>query len=199
MDRILKSSSFEDLDMMPPPAKRLELDKDRLQQSVPQWNKHQITKPFPPSSQPVPGAKSEFPLRNLEDFYKACPSYRLPVEIGSFSLDENGRQHLNRIQLRYFTPPAASSRLNFDLKVGYDKYVPSKHNVPSDKLNPVLRWVAANGDCFRPKVSGPKSPVKGGSFDDGVGSLVNANGADVERRTSVGNIPGPVRASKTER
>ena len=187
--------------MMPPPAKRIELDNDRMQKSGLPWNKHQDCKPVLPSSQPVPGglAKSEFPLRNLEDFYKACPSYRLPVEIGSFSLDEKGQQHLSRNQLRYFTPPAASSRLNFDLKVGYDQYISNKCNIPSDKLNPILRWIAANGDYFRPKVSGPKSPEKDRSFSANIGSGMNADRVDVKRKTSVDGIPNPMGSNRNER
>lgn len=188
----MKSSALEDLDMMPPPAKRLELDKDRLQRSELPWRKRQDSK-----SVRIP-AKSEFPVRNLEDFYKACPSYRLPVEIGSFSQDEKGKQHMDRNQLRYFSPPAASSRLNFDLKVGYDEYIPSKRNVPSDKLNPILRWIAENGDCFRPKVCGPKSPEKDVRFND-IDVGVNANGAEVERKMSVGVTSSAVGTNKNER
>ena len=130
--------------------------------------------------------KSEFPLRSLEDFYKDCPTYRLPVEIGSFSLDNKGKQQMDKSQLKFFTPPPppmATSRLNFDLRLGYDKYVPSPRGVPSDKLNPILRWVSINGDSFRPKPFSPKSPNKteagkeGGSFLDEAGQ---------KRRISVG-------------
>lgn len=136
--------------------------------------------------------KSEFPLRNLEDFYKTCPTYRLPVEVGSFSLDNKGKQQLDRTQLKYFSPPApTSSRLNFDLKLGYDRYVPSKQNVPSDKLNPILRWIANNGDCFRPKQFSPKSPEKSEVPGGGVGGAPG-----VERRVSVGEVVGMVPTSK---
>ncbi len=133
---------------------------------------------------------SEFPLRSLEDFYKDCPTYRLPVEIGSFSLDNKGKQVLDRSQLKYFSPPppppiSSRQNLNFDLRVGYDKYVPSPRSVPADKLNPILRWVAMNGDCFRPKPFSPKSPNKG----DGEvgGNLVDETGS---RRLSVGETYG---------
>ncbi len=131
--------------------------------------------------------KLEFPLRNLEDFYKDCPTYRLPVEVGSFSLDNQGKQQLDRTQLRYyFSPPAISSRLNFDLKVGYDKFVPSPRSVPSDKLNPILRWIAMNGDCFRPKPFSPKSPDKAqdGRGGGGAGKELDPMG----RRVSVGEV-----------
>lgn len=132
--------------------------------------------------------KTEFPLRNLEEFYKTCPTYRLPVEVGSFSLDNKGKHQLNRTQLKYYSPPPTPSRLNFDLKLGYDKYIPSPRSVPSDKLNPILRWIAVNGDCFRPKLFSPKSPDKA----EGNGGIEGNKSMDeFGRRISVGDV-GPV-------
>ena len=194
----------EEEDLLPPPAKRRSGDvtnQGRLQNSGTPWSRHQMTKPIPPSNQSpsVPGTKSEFPLRSLEDFYKACPSYRLPVEIGSFSLDEKGKQHLDRSQLRFFSPPAPSIRLHLDLRVGYGKYTPVEKSVPSDKLNPVLRWIAANGDCFQPKMSSQKSLEKRASIDSEVGSAagVSANG-DMGRRENQ-DIPSPIHSNRNAR
>ena len=197
MDGVTKrTTSFEDLEMMAPPPKRLEADNNRVQ--VPSQNqpRQQLSRP---SAGQTPALQSEFPLRNLEDFYKACPSYRLPVEIGAFSINEKGRQQLDRTELRFFSPPSHPTRM--DLKVGYDKYVPSKRNVPADKLNPILRWINANGDCFRPKTSGPKSPeaatwvgVAAAGKEAGP-----TNGADVDRRTSIGEVADPVPTTKAER
>lgn len=109
---------------------------------------------------------SEFPINNLEDFYKPCPSYRLPLEIGAFSLSEEGKCSLDRSQLRYYTPP---TRLNLDLGVGFSAFVPTKKNVPSKGLQPILRWIGSNGDSFRPKVH-PKSPDKNGEVANGSSS-----------------------------
>ena len=103
------------------------------------------------------GFVCEFPVRNLEDFYKPCPNYRLPMEIGSFSLDTKGKVQLDRSQLRYYTPPQIATRVMFDLRVGYDRFVPKKCNVPANKLNPILEWINGNGDCFRPRRQ-PLSP-----------------------------------------
>ena len=103
------------------------------------------------------GFVCEFPVRNLEDFYKPCPNYRLPMEIGSFSLDAKGKVQLDRSQLRYYTPPQITTRVMFDLRVGYDKFVPKKCNVPANKLDPILEWINGNGDCFRPRRQ-PLSP-----------------------------------------
>ena len=103
------------------------------------------------------GFVCEFPVRNLEDFYKPCPNYRLPMEIGSFSLDTKGKVQLDRSQLRYYTPPQIATRVMFDLRVGYDRFVPKKCNVPANKLDPILEWINGNGDCFRPRRQ-PLSP-----------------------------------------
>lgn len=174
----------------PPAAKRARIStEDGSAQQV--ASRHPISKHL--TSIQENHIKSEFPLRSLEDFYKDCPAYRLPVEIGSFSLGNKGKQVLDRSQLKFFSPPPPTySRLNFDLKLGYDRYVPSPRCVPSDKLNPILRWVAVNGDCFRPKPFSPKSPNKGEGEVPGGNNAVDEEG---KRRVSVGEVftnPAPV-------
>ena len=142
----------------PPPAKRYKsLDGDAVS----------AEKRDGVASNPI--RKAEFPVSHLEDFYKPCPSYRLPMEVGAFSLNSEGSLVLDRSQLKYYTPP---SRLNFDLKVGFDSFVPKKENVPANKLNPILSWINSNGDCFRPR-SQPKSP-------DVVAPAKNVNGNAAE-------------------
>ena len=118
----------------------------------------------PSSGQPssnIPLKMAEFPVGNLENFYKPCPNYRLPVEQGAFSLDGEGVCHLDRSQLRYYSHPA---RLNLDLKVGYDDYVPKTTNVPSNGLRPILRWINNNGEYFRPKLHSPGPEGKNGEI-----------------------------------
>ena len=184
-------TSNHSMALLPPTAKRsrLGVEGDGVSHQIPPRKPSQL------GSHQGNHIMSEFPVRNLEDFYKDCPPYRLPVEIGSFSLDNKGKQVLDRSQLRYFSPPPPhlSSRLNFDLMLGYDKYVPSPRSVPSEKLNPILRWVANNGDCFRPKQFSPKSPEKAGSGGDDGRGLVRGEAA--ERRISVGEVIGQAAAS----
>lgn len=150
------------------------------------------------SSKPVntalqrPSLTSEFPVRGLEDFYKPCPTYRLPMEVGAFSIDGKGTLHLDRSQLRYYTPPPQGTRPNFDLRVGYDKYVPKKENVPANKLNPILRWINSNGDCFRPH-SNPKSP---NSLSQSNAGLKNG---DLSRSASIEEPAAHVASSPKER
>ena len=88
---------------------------------------------------------AEFPVRDLSKFYGPSPDYRLPVEQGAFSTDGKGAYLPDRSQLRYYSHP---SRLNLDLKVGYDDYVSKlMANVP-DGLQPVLMWIKSNQESF---------------------------------------------------
>lgn len=177
-----------------PAAKRAKLSSVGSSQQLASASRHSVL-PVHPTSTQDNHIKSEFPIRSLEDFYKDCPNYRLPVEIGSFSLDNKGKQLLDRSQLKFFSPPPPTTpRLNFDLKLGYDKYIPSPRSVPSDKLNPILRWVASNGDCFRPKPFSPKSPSKVGDGEVPPGGNADEAGG---RRVSVGEVfTSPAPASK---
>jgi RAT1-interacting protein len=103
----------------------------------------------------------EFRAETLDDFYKPCPNYRLPAELGAFSFDDKGVFQHDRSQLRYYNPPNQPSRLSMDLKVGYDGYVP-KEKSGSPDLGPILRWISLNGHCFRPR-NEPLSPNNGTS------------------------------------
>lgn len=101
----------------------------------------------------------EFRAESLDDFYKPCPNYRLPVELGAFSFDDEGKFCHDRSQLRYYNPPSQTSRLSMDLKVGYDGFVPNAKSGAPD-LEPILRWISVNGRCFKPR-SEPLSPNNG--------------------------------------
>ena len=49
-----------------------------------------------PPSRPAPLKTSEFLVADLEELYKPFPSYRLPLEIGAFLHDEQGRVRMDR-------------------------------------------------------------------------------------------------------
>lgn len=115
----------------------------------------------------------EFRAESLDDFYKPCPNYRLPAELGAFSFDDKGLFRQDRSQLRYYNPPSQVSRLSFDLKVGYEGYVP-KEKSGAAELGPILRWISVNGNCFRPR-SEPLSPNNGAIGD----SAAPAQGSNV--------------------
>lgn len=101
----------------------------------------------------------EFRAETLDDFYKPCPNYRLPVELGAFSFDEKGTFRHDRSEQRYYHPPSHSSRVSLDLKVGYKGYIPKEKSGAPD-LGPILRWISLNGHCFRPR-NEPLSPNNG--------------------------------------
>ena len=107
----------------------------------------------------------EFRAESLDEFYKPCPNYRLPVELGAFSFDSEGKFCHDRSQLRYYNPPSQMSKLliQMDLKVGYNEFVPKEKSAAPD-LGPILRWISINGHCFRPR-SEPLSPNNGISAD----------------------------------
>ena len=157
------------------------------------------------------GFVCEFPVRNLEDFYKPCPNYRLPMEIGSFSLDTKGKVQLDRSQLRYYTPPQIATRVVFDLRVGYDKFVPKKGNVPANKLDPILEWINGNGDCFRPRRQPLSPPNVSASLSSSVSSTTTTQSSSssqapaalknggLDRSMSLEVIPPTTGASAKER
>ena len=134
-----------------------------------------------------PLLKAEFPLHNLEDFYKRCPSYRLPLEIGAFSINGEGELCLDRSQLRYYAPPG---RLNLDMKVGFDCFVPKEENcAPTDRLQPILKWISNNGNCFRPKSAHLKSPDKNGEIDSSSRVLESKDRCSVHTQSSIQTNP----------
>lgn len=131
---------------------------------------------FPPAKPPFPNSsgyltrdKAEFPVTSLDDFYKQCPTYRLPVELGAFSLDDNGKVKHDRSQLRYYVLPAHPTRPNFDLNIGFAQYSSTNKNVPSSKLDPILKWVSSHGNCFRPRAQ-PLSPTESLKSQNSVGN-----------------------------
>lgn len=149
-------------DLLPPSAKRVKSEsshkRDKTHQKGTDDHDPPSTTKTASNVRPLSrDVKTEFPVRALDDFYKPCPSFRLPIEIGAFSLDQEGEFQLDRTELRYYVLPAHPTRPNFDLNIGFSQFVPQKHNVPSNKLDPILRWISQNGDCFRPR-SQPLSP-----------------------------------------
>ena len=135
----------------PPAAKRKRVSNDACEQDGPEKSLHE---------RKVALTACEFPASSLDDFYKPCPHYRLPVELGAFSFDRHGVFCHDRSQRRYFHPPSHPPKFVIDLKVGYDSFKPKNNDPPS--LEPILRWISLNGHCFRPRLE-PLSPSKNGN------------------------------------
>ena len=121
---------------------------------------------------------AEFPVRNLEGFYKPCPSYRLPVEYGAFSINGEGKFCHDRSQFRYYISHSRPHP-SMDLRVGYQEFVPKKENVPVSRLDPILKWISQNGECFRLREN-PKSPDKNGEVS-GSGRFLDPPPAAMDR------------------
>ncbi|KAF9378398.1 Dom-3 Z [Podila verticillata] len=62
-----------------------------------------------------------FPVQPLDRFKVKCAPFRQPVEIGSFSYDEQRNFIMDDSQLKYYYPPDLSKPNN--LSVNYDKYI----------------------------------------------------------------------------
>ena len=95
---------------------------------------------------------ADFAVTHLEDFYKANPPFRQPIEVGSFSFDSRGQQQLDRSELRWYSPAGKSG---MDLKVGYNQYRQKLNQTPD--LTNILTWVSHNWACFLPKLRGQGS------------------------------------------
>ncbi|XP_060045485.1 decapping and exoribonuclease protein isoform X1 [Erinaceus europaeus] len=82
------------------------------------------------------------------------PFYRLPSQLGCFSLDEQRQYHGDARALRYYSPPPTSSQgPNFDLRDGYpDRYQPRDETV-QEKLDHLLHWLMEH----RGQLEGPSN------------------------------------------
>ncbi|KAF9135909.1 hypothetical protein BGW39_010724 [Mortierella sp. 14UC] len=66
-------------------------------------------------------SENQFPVHPLNRFKVKCVPFRQPLEIGSFSYDEQRRFIMDDSQLKYYFPPDLTKPNN--LSVNYDKYI----------------------------------------------------------------------------
>ncbi|KAF9101802.1 hypothetical protein BGX29_005244 [Mortierella sp. GBA35] len=66
-------------------------------------------------------AENQFPVQPLDRFKVNCAPFRQPIEIGSFSYDEQRNFIMDDSQLKYYFPPDLTKPNN--LSVNYEKYV----------------------------------------------------------------------------
>ncbi|XP_068106431.1 decapping and exoribonuclease protein [Hyperolius riggenbachi] len=81
-------------------------------------------------------------------YQSAFPFYRLPSEVGSFSLDEKRCYHGDARRLRYYRPPAGVDKdgasLRWDLMDGFeDRYVQRDEDEKEGLLH-LLTWIKEN-------------------------------------------------------
>lgn len=112
--------------------KHFRLDHHRFSSGPAPWQN-------PPSSRGLSTRK--------DNYERDFPVYKMPVEVGCFSLDSERRFFNDSRQLRYYIKPDRSP--NFDLKDGYgDRFVKRDDSV-KEKLDHILHWILSN----RSKVS----------------------------------------------
>ncbi|CAG8477170.1 17635_t:CDS:2 [Acaulospora colombiana] len=68
-----------------------------------------------------------FPIHPIGRFNGACASYKQPVEIMSFSYDDERNLHMDDRELKYYYPPDLN---NCDLSHGYETYVQRENSGP---------------------------------------------------------------------
>ncbi|ORX83401.1 RAI1-domain-containing protein [Basidiobolus meristosporus CBS 931.73] len=82
--------------------------------------------PEPRREKRSPYKDTEFPLFPLERFSDKPVQFRQPVEIGSFSYDEERNTRMDDSQLKYYYPP----EVNNNLSDNYDKYIERDQSIP---------------------------------------------------------------------
>lgn len=82
-----------------------------------------------------------------DNYERDFPVYKMPVEVGCFSLDSERRFFNDSRQLRYYVKPDPNP--NFDLKDGYRDRFTKRDDSVKEKLDHILRWILSN----RSKVS----------------------------------------------
>ncbi|KAG0333256.1 Dom-3 Z [Podila humilis] len=70
---------------------------------------------------PLAYENNQFPVQPLDRFKVPCAPFRQPIEIGSFSYDEQRNFLMDDTQLKYYYPPDLSKPNN--LSVNYEKYI----------------------------------------------------------------------------
>ncbi|KAF9928780.1 Dom-3 Z [Linnemannia zychae] len=76
---------------------------------------------YHPRHQQETFSETQFPVHPLHRFKVKCATFRQPIEIGSFSYNEQREFVMDDSQLKYYFPPDLTKPNN--LSVNYDKYI----------------------------------------------------------------------------
>ncbi|XP_075042658.1 decapping and exoribonuclease protein [Mixophyes fleayi] len=105
------------------------------------------------------------PLRTHHSLYQGpFPFFRLPSQVGSFSLDENRCYHGDARRLRYFRPPAGldgnGASLGWDVMEGFDDRYVRRNEDEKEGLLHILTWLKDNRGLLEgPSRGDSKRPV----------------------------------------
>jgi len=102
-----------------------------------------------------------FDVWPISRFDREFPNFRLPSEVGSFSLDES-RDYVNsRSHLRVYSPPS-DRNVAWDLSHGYNVFI-KRDESKKECLDHLLQWVQQN----KPSKLSSSSSVTDVCKDDG--------------------------------
>ena len=87
---------------------------------------------------------SKFSVFPIQKFEGVNPYFRVPTEVGCFSLDIDCQFLDDKSRLRYYTPPEV---VNCDLGVGYKDFI-RKNEDEHDGLDNLLRWIKQHPEKF---------------------------------------------------
>ena len=111
----------------------------------------------------APQSPPQFNVLPVNRFDRKFPSFRLPSEVGSFSLDPQRVFVPDRSQLRYFCPPDGYPHrvaLAWDLRHGYRHFIRRDDSV-KEKLDDLLRWILLNPQQFSVRRQDSRDRKKG--------------------------------------
>ncbi|CAI2173061.1 999_t:CDS:10, partial [Funneliformis geosporum] len=103
------------------------------------------------TANPVPNVH-KFPIYPLKRFNTTCVEFKQPVEITSFSYDENRQLHMDDRELRYYYPPNLEK--DFNLSAGYENFI-QRENQGAEPIHSLLdalihlKRTSANEDVIK--------------------------------------------------
>ncbi|KAE8585315.1 hypothetical protein XENTR_v10021274 [Xenopus tropicalis] len=103
-------------------------------------------------------------LKTLHSLYQGSfPFYRLPSEVGHFSLDENRQYHQDNRKLRYYSPPVGIRKKDspgWNVMDGYESHYVRRNEEEKEGLLHILTWLEKNQSVLGTHVEGgSKRPI----------------------------------------
>ncbi|NP_001088937.1 decapping and exoribonuclease protein [Xenopus laevis] len=103
-------------------------------------------------------------LKTLHSLYQGSfPFYRLPSEVGHFSLDENRQYHQDNRKLRYYSPPVGireKGSPGWNVMDGYESHYVRRNEDEKEGLLHILTWLEKNRGVLGAHVEGgSKRPI----------------------------------------
>jgi len=94
-------------------------------------------------SAPKKRCAEPFDVRDDSRFDRAFPYFRLPSELGCFSLDASREYVDSRSHLRVYSPPS-DRNVAWDLSHGYNVFI-QRDESKKEYIDHLLKWIQLNG------------------------------------------------------